>query len=80
MKEKKANAPDAYKDFLRELAILRGRVDDVAEQYSLGVKAHIDEIVHRLADTGAPDAGHVLPEPRTQDFVDALVETMQGSD
>jgi hypothetical protein len=106
MKEKKAIAQDAARDFLRELAILRARVDEGVAQYGLCVKARIDEIMHFLAGTGAPDAGHVLPEPRVQakmiqrlkklgqkpqkgrvkdlkrmqDLVDALIETMQGSD
>jgi hypothetical protein len=65
MAREKVNTPEAHKDFLRELALLRVRVDEVAEQYGLGVKARIDEIVHLLAGTGAPEAGHVLPEPRT---------------
>ena len=64
MTEKKAHDPDAHKDFVRELAILRVRVDEVAEQYCLGLKAHIDEILHLLAGAGAPNAGRILPEPR----------------
>ena len=80
MKENKAIAPDAYKDFLRELASLRAHVDEVAEQYSLGVKPCIDEMMHLLAGTGAPEAGHMLPDPRIQDLVDALTDTMQGND
>ena len=49
---------------LSELELLRVRVDESTEQFSLGVKARIDEIVHALSRSGAPDAGHVLPEPR----------------
>jgi hypothetical protein len=66
MKKRKRERPeDAAKELLQELALLRSRVDDVTEQFSLGVKARIDEIRHAMAATGeSPDAGHVLPEPR----------------
>jgi hypothetical protein len=55
---------DGVKELLQELALLRARVDDVTEQFSLGVKARIDEIRHAMTSEGTPDAGHVLPEPR----------------
>ena len=64
MKGKKAAQTDAKKEVLRELALLRARVDQVTEQYSLAVKAHIDEIAHQLGAAGAPEAGHMLLEPR----------------
>jgi hypothetical protein len=64
MKKGKASSPESVPELLKELALLRTRVDESAEQYSLGVKAHIDEIMHALASGGAPDAGHLLPEPR----------------
>jgi len=55
---------DGAKELLQELTLLRARVDDVTEQFSLGVKARIDEIHHAMTSEGTPDAGHVLPEPR----------------
>ncbi len=55
---------DSAKELLQELALLRARVDDVTEQFSLGVKARIDEIRHAMARGDSPDAGHVLPEPK----------------
>jgi hypothetical protein len=64
---KKAKRPEAEavarRELLDQLAILRVHVDEVAEQFTLGVKARIDEIQHALS-AEAPDAGHVLPEPR----------------
>jgi hypothetical protein len=63
-KAKPADSPENVPELLRELSTLRTRVDESAEQFSLGVKARIDEIAHALASAGAPDAGHVLPEPR----------------
>jgi hypothetical protein len=56
-------AVEGVSDLIRELRQLRARVDKTTEQFSLGVKARIDEIVHVLSQAGAPDAGHVLPEP-----------------
>jgi len=61
---------------LRELTSLRARVDESTEQFSLGVKARIDEIVHSLSHDGAPDAGHVLPEPR---LVKKMVRRLQDN-
>ena len=60
-------------ELLRELALLRGRVDKATEQFSLGVKGRIDEILHILSreQTGA---GHVLPEPR---FVEKIVRRLK---
>jgi hypothetical protein len=51
-------------ELLRELALLRGRVDEATEQFSLGVKGRIDEILHILGRGEQSGAGHVLPEPR----------------
>jgi hypothetical protein len=65
MRGKNAPETEAREGVLRELALLRSRVDQVAEQYSLGVKAHIDEIMHQLIVPGPPAPGHVLPEPRS---------------
>ncbi|MGA2479655.1 MAG: hypothetical protein ABSG63_12965 [Spirochaetia bacterium] len=65
MRGKQAGETEAQKEVLRELALLRARVDQVAEQYSLGVKAHIDEIMHQLVVPGTPAPGHVLPEPHS---------------
>ncbi|MGO9309076.1 MAG: hypothetical protein ACLQDL_08645 [Spirochaetia bacterium] len=64
MKKGSRENEDSTKDLLQELALLRARVDEVTEQFGLGVKARIDEISHAMASGGAPDAGHVLPEPR----------------
>ena len=55
---------DGAKELLQELALLRARVDEATEQFSLGVKARIDEIRHAMTSGGALDAGHVLLEPR----------------
>jgi hypothetical protein len=63
-KTKPAASPENVLELLRELSALRTRVDESAEQFSLGVKARIDEIVHALGSVGAPDAGHILPDPR----------------
>jgi len=63
-KTRRAESPENVPELLRELSWLRTRVDESAEQFSLGVKARIDEIVHALASVEAPDAGHVLPDPR----------------
>ncbi len=54
----------AVSELVRELALLRARVDEAAEQFSLGVKARIDECLHALSGAGTPNAGHLLPEPR----------------
>jgi hypothetical protein len=62
-KDKRAEA-DCANELLQELALLRARVDDVTDQFSLGVKARIDEIRHAMTSGDSPDAGHVLPEPR----------------
>lgn len=59
-----AKGDGATADLLRELAALRVRVDESTEQFSLAVKARIDEIAHALSREGSPDAGHLLPEPR----------------
>ena len=66
MKKKAPKTPDedAVGALVKELALLRARVDESTEQFSLRVKARIDEIVHALSRAGAPDAGHLLPEPR----------------
>ena len=63
---KKGNRADVdiAKELLQELVLLRSRVDEVTEQFSLGVKARIDEIRHAMASGDSPDAGHILPEPR----------------
>jgi len=55
---------EAMAVLIRELALLRSRVDESTEQFSLGMKGRIDEIVHTLSRAGAPDASHLLPEPR----------------
>jgi hypothetical protein len=64
---KKAKRPKAEaaarQELLDQLVVLRVRVDEAAEQFTLGVKARIDEIQHALG-AEAPNAGHVLPEPR----------------
>jgi hypothetical protein len=62
------------RELLRELALLRGRVDEAAEQFSLGVKGRIDEILHILSREEPPGAGHVLPEPR---FVEKIVRRLK---
>ena len=51
-------------ELLQELAILRNRLDEATEQFSLGVKARIDEIRHAMGSKDSPHAGHVLAEPR----------------
>ena len=63
-KTKRAEAAESVPDLLHELTVLRAQVDESAESFSLGVKARIDEIVHALRSVEAPDAGHVLPDPR----------------
>ena len=63
-KKKQAESEACVKELLRELALLRVRIDEVTEQFSLWVKGRIDEILHALASGEAPDSGHVLPEPR----------------
>jgi hypothetical protein len=63
MKGKKAPDQNERQELARELGILRARVDENARQYSLGLKARIDEILHTLV-TPVPEPGHVLPEPR----------------
>lgn len=73
---KKADKPDTTTaDLVRELAFLRSRVDEAAEQFSLGVKARIDECLHALSRAGTPDAGHLLPEPR---LVKKMVQRLQS--
>jgi len=73
-KRKKPEAVTNAKELLRELALLRGRVDEATEQFSLGVKGHIDEILHILGNGDPPAAGHVLPEPR---FVEKIVRRLK---
>jgi len=63
-KEPRAGGDDGVADLRSELELLRVRVDESTQQFSLGVKARIDEILHALSHPGAPEAGHVLPEPR----------------
>jgi hypothetical protein len=63
-KKKRADLAENVSELLRELAILRTFVDESVQQFSLDVKARIDEIAHVLGTAGAPDAGHVLPDPR----------------
>jgi len=73
MKGKNSSVPGGQQELSRELAILRTRVDEVARQYSLALKARIDEVLHTLA-LPDPEAGHVLPEPR---LVEKLVQKMK---
>ena len=64
MKAKKTTtAPMAGRDFLRDLAALRARVDELAEQYCLAVKGRIDEIGHQLASNEAPGNARAAAEP-----------------
>jgi hypothetical protein len=63
-KKKRTGLAENVPELLRELAALRTFVDESVEQFSLGVKARVDEIAHVLGSDGAPDAGHVLPDPR----------------
>jgi len=73
-KRRKPEAVTNAKELLRELALLRARVDEATEQFSLGVKGRIDEVLHILG-TGEPTgAGHVLPEPR---FVEKIVRRLK---
>ena len=64
MKKTPVKGDDGMAALRAELELLRARVDESVQQFSLGVKARIDEILHALAKGNAPDAGHVLPEPR----------------
>jgi hypothetical protein len=73
-KTKRSEAADNAQELLRALALLRARVDEATEQFGLNVKARIDEILHAMASGVAPDAGHVLPEPR---FVKKMVRRLQ---
>ena len=73
MKGKKAPVPNDRQELSRELAILRARVDEIVQEYSLGLKARIDEVLHTLR-VPAPGAGHVLPEPR---LVEKMVRKMK---
>jgi hypothetical protein len=73
MRGKKVPVLSDRQELSRELAILRTRVDEIAQQYSLGVKARIDEVLHTLA-LPVPEAGHVLPEPRV---VEKIVRKMK---
>jgi hypothetical protein len=76
MKKKKQTDSTVHaKELLRELALLRGRVDEATEQFSLGVKGRIDEILHILSKREPPGAGHVLPEPR---FVEKIVRRLKA--
>ena len=82
MSEEKAHASSAHKDFVRELANLRARVDEVAELYGLGLKARtVAKVIQRMKKLSLkPLKGRVKDLKRIQDLVDALTETMQGSD
>jgi hypothetical protein len=61
---KRTEAVTNAKELLREIALLRGRVDEATEQFSLGVKGRIDEILHILSRGEPTGGGHILPEPR----------------
>jgi hypothetical protein len=61
---KRTDMPGSAQELLRELAALRARVDEAAEQFSLGVKGRIDEILHILSRGESTSGSHVLPEPR----------------
>jgi len=75
VKEKNKAIPgDRAQMLLQELALLRGRVDETTEQFSLGVKARIDEIRHVMTQGSSPEAGHVLLEPR---LVDKMVRRLK---
>jgi hypothetical protein len=63
-KERHAGSAESARELLQELALLRVRVDEATEQFSLGVKARIDEIRHAMTSGDTPDAGHVLIEPK----------------
>ena len=63
-RKKRADLAENVPELLRELAVLRTFVDESVQQFGLDVKARIDEIAHVLGNGGAPDAGHVLPDPR----------------
>jgi hypothetical protein len=71
----KPPAEEAVAVLIRELVLLRTRVDESTEQFNLGVKARIDEIVHALSRGGAPESGHLLPEPR---LVEKMVKRLKG--
>ena len=58
---KKAVTAVTSRDFLRDLAALRARVDELAESYCLSVKGRIDEIGHLLAADSLPRRS--LPGP-----------------
>jgi hypothetical protein len=73
-KRKKPEAVTNAKELLRELALLRGRVDEATEQFSLGVKGRIDEVLHILSRGEQTGAGHVLPEPR---FVEKILRRLK---
>ena len=73
-KAKRTEAMTNAKELLRELALLRSRVDEATKQFSLGVKGRIDEILHILGNGEPPGAGHVLPEPR---FVEKIVRRLK---
>ena len=73
-KGKKTEAMTDARELRRELALLRRRVDEATEQFSLGVKGRIDEILHILGNGEPPAAGHVLPEPR---FVEKIVRRLK---
>ena len=73
-KAKRTEAVTDARELLRELALLRGRVDEATEQFSLGVKGRIDEILHILRRGEPPGSGHVLPEPR---FVEKILRRLK---
>ena len=62
-KHAKRKPTDATRELVVELTSLRARVDEATQQFSLAVKAGIDEILHAVTHDGPETAGHVLPEP-----------------
>jgi len=78
--KKKAETPskgdENTRELRSELELLRVRVDESTQQFSLGIKARIDEILHALSHGGSPDAGHVLPEPR---LVKKMVQRLKAN-
>ena len=51
-KKKRADLAENVPELLRELAVLRTFVDESVQQFSLDVKARIDEIAHVLGTAG----------------------------
>ena len=60
---RRSKPADATRALVVELSALRARVDEATQQFSLAVKAGIDEILHAMTHDGSETAGHVLPEP-----------------